>query len=96
MKKVEPDTVLQPTEWCVARPRKDGHLFYNSRTDEMHLVPPTGVLVFHLCDGLRSVNEIEDELAGALDSDRVAVHGALTEFLDKLVTRGIVEPVHAQ
>lgn len=91
-----PETILQPTEWSVARPQKEGYLFYNSRTDEMHLVPPTGALVVQFCDGLRTVREIEDELVVPLGGDREAVRTALTNFIDMLIGRGIVERVHAK
>jgi hypothetical protein len=33
-------TLLTPTKWCVVRKQKERYLIYNSRTDEMHLVPP--------------------------------------------------------
>jgi hypothetical protein len=85
------DTVLQPTSWCVTRPQKDQHLVYNSRTDEMHLVPGTGFLVYRLCDGLRAVGEIEQSLAEALGDNEEAIHEAVTGFLGKLLARGIVE-----
>jgi hypothetical protein len=85
------DTVLQPTSWCVVRPQKSRHLVYNSRTDEMHLVPGTGYLVYQLCDGLRSVGEIERLLADALDDDGEVIHEVLTAFLGKMLVRGILE-----
>ena len=68
------DTVLQSTSWCVVRPQKDQHLVYNSRTDEMHLVPETGFLVYQLCDGLRTIGEIERSLANTLDDDEETIH----------------------
>jgi radical SAM protein with 4Fe4S-binding SPASM domain len=85
------DTVLQPTSWCVVRPQKDQHLVYNSRTDEMHLVPRTGYLVYRLCDGLRSVGEIEGSVADALDDEGHVIHEVLTAFLGKMLARGILE-----
>lgn len=85
------DAVLQPTSWSVVRPQKDEYLVYNSRTDEMHLVPEAGFLVYRLCDGLQTVGEIERSLAEALGNDEEAIHEALTAFLGQLIARGILE-----
>jgi hypothetical protein len=89
-----PATILQPVEWCVARPQKDGHLLYSSRSDEMHLVPPTGAFAFQLCDGLRTIGEIEAELTVPLGGDRRMVGEALREFFEALVSRGLLEAAH--
>lgn len=96
MTNLTPDTILQPTEWSVARPQKDGYLLYNSRTDEMHLVPPAGALAVQLCDGLRTIAEIETELLAPLGGDRQVVNTALAGFFDMLLARGILEATDAQ
>ncbi|MBS0448011.1 MAG: PqqD family peptide modification chaperone [Proteobacteria bacterium] len=82
--------ILQPTG-CVVRPQQEGYLFYNARTDELHLVPEAGFLIYQLCDGLRTVDEIEQWLAQASSEPRPATSEALGRFLDALVARGIVE-----
>ncbi|MCB1764502.1 MAG: PqqD family protein [Candidatus Competibacteraceae bacterium] len=79
------------TRWCVARPQKEQYLLYNSRTDEMHLVPVTGYYVYQLCDGLRSVAELEEELSQALGTSREEVQPVLRRFLSELLDRGVLE-----
>lgn len=85
-------TILEPTPWCVVRKQNPDHLFYNSRTDELHLVPPAGFMVYGLCDGRRTVAEIESEVAEAMGEDTRSVRGPLLEFLERLVARGVLEP----
>ena len=88
------DAIPQPTGCCVVRRQKEGYLFYNSQTDELHIVPSTGFFVYQLCDGLRTAGEIEQWLAEAIPGDRETVREALGRFLDALVSRGILEVTH--
>jgi hypothetical protein len=74
----------EQTIHCVVRKQAHEYLIYNSRTDELHLLPATGYFVYQLCDGLRTVEEIETELAASLDSIPGAVHEALVRFLADL------------
>jgi hypothetical protein len=83
---INPDTVLSPTTWCVVREQRAEYLVYNSRTDELHLISPMGRYLYLLCDGLRTVAEIQALLPQAAGA-------AIPEFLAGLVTRGLVEPV---
>ena len=85
------DAVPQQTGTCVVRQQKEGYLFYNSRTDELHLVPTTGFLVYQLCDGLRTAGEIGQWLADAIPGNGQATSEALEQFLGALVARGILE-----
>lgn len=88
--------VLQPTDWCVVRRQSDEHLFYNSRTDELHLVPPTGFLAYQLCDGFRSVSEIENQIAESSGLDSRVLRQPLVDFFRMLVARGILEIADVQ
>lgn len=83
--------IPQSTNSCVIRRQKEGYLFYNSRTDELHLMPSTGFLVYQLCDGLRTTSEIEQWLAEAIPSNRQAIREPVQQFLEALVARGILE-----
>jgi Coenzyme PQQ synthesis protein D (PqqD) len=90
------DDIPTPTTACVARRQSSAYLFYNSRTDEMHLVPPTGFYVFQLCDGCNSVGDIESILGCNLGVDPKDLTTAVRNFLGDLVDRGILELANAQ
>lgn len=85
------DVVLQPTPWCTIREQEERYLVYNPRTDELHLVPPTGFYVFSLCDGLNTVNEIQARLEKVLAEDSAPLRQRLHAFLAGLIARGILE-----
>lgn len=87
------DAFFQRPAWVVVRPQKGEYLFYNSRTDELHLIPPTGHAVVALCDGLRSVRDISIELSGAVDADLPLIELRVSGFLESLEARGLVERV---
>jgi hypothetical protein len=87
------DAIPQSTGACVIRQQKEGFLFYNSRTDELHLVPTTGFLVYQLCDGLHTAGEIEQWLAEAIPGSREAASEALEQFFRAMVARGILEMI---
>jgi hypothetical protein len=85
------ETVLQPTSWCVVREQGTEFLVYNRKTDELHLLPPSGYFTFRLCDGVNTVADIEQQLACELGDRSANVRSVLHDFLDKLMARGIVE-----
>lgn len=77
------------TPWCIVREQERGHLLYNPRTDELHLLQPTGYYIYRLCDGLRTVAEVAQELARATGGTEVT--GPTAHFLAALVERGLLE-----
>lgn len=85
------ESILQPTSWCTIREQEERYLVYNSRTDEMHLVPPTGFYAYGLCDGLRTVSEVQAEMEKVLKGDPSDLQQRLHAFLGGLVERGILE-----
>jgi Coenzyme PQQ synthesis protein D (PqqD) len=95
MHAVTGDTVFHRTQWVVARPQKGTYLLYNSRTDELHLIPPTGHAVYFLCDGLKTVDEINAELSNVIDAEPDTLRQRLTGFFDALESRGLVERANA-
>jgi hypothetical protein len=95
MRVITDKTVFDRTEWVVVRPQKGSYLYYNSRTDELHLVPPTGHAVYELCDGLRTIDQISDHLSEGIDAEPFELRNRLTEFLGALEVRGLVERVDA-
>ena len=46
MQPVHPQTRFSQASHVVVRPQRSEFLFYNSRTDELHLIPPTGKHVY--------------------------------------------------
>lgn len=88
------DTVLVQTSCCTVREQEEQHLFYNTQTDEMHLIPKTGAYIYELCDGLTTINDIEGLLHGVLGGDRLEITTLLMKFLEQLVARGLLEEDH--
>ena len=84
------DTVLTLTPWCVVREQEEQFLVYNSRTDELHLLPPTGFYAYQLCNGWSTVGEIEDALAIEIRREPTVLGDRLREFFGMLVARGIL------
>lgn len=91
MSEITNDTIFDHTSCVVVRPQKENYLFYNSKTDELHLIPPTGHTIYELCDGLRSVEDIWDHVSDAVEGGSSTWREALKEFLRELENRGLVE-----
>ena len=89
---VTPATVLRPTKRCTVREQVDQFLIYSADTDEMHLVPPSGIYAYWLCDGSRSVGDVATLLADDIGLEARALAEPLGSFLDELVARRILEP----
>src|SRR6266545_4976859 len=82
--------VLVHTPHCTVRAQREQHLVYNSRSDELHLIPPTGIYVYELCDGLATVGDIEAALALATGRDSGEIRPDLTRYLSMLIARGLL------
>jgi hypothetical protein len=85
--RLAPSTVLRHQSACVIRPQKARYLVYNSTTDELHLLSPAAHYVYQLCDGMRSVGEIQYLLSQAFDEE------SLGSFLSGLVARQLLESI---
>ncbi len=85
-----PASVLVHTPQCTVRPQRDHYLIYNARTDELHLVPPSGNYVYELCNGIATIADIERALVQATGRSLAIVRHQLTEFLAMLVDRGLL------
>jgi len=88
------DTVLVHTSHCVVREQEEQHLIYNTKTDEMYLIPKTGTYLYELCDGLATIEEIVNAFAQVLNNNGSALRAQLKGFLEKLVDRGILKAEH--
>jgi Coenzyme PQQ synthesis protein D (PqqD) len=85
------EAVLKQTSWCTVREQEDRYLVYNPQTDELHLIPPTGFYTYALCDGARTVGEVQAVLADQIPADRARLQSCLHRFLADLIARGILE-----
>jgi hypothetical protein len=88
---LSPETVLAPASHCVVREQEQQFLIYNNRTDELHLMSPTGWYVYRLCDGLRTLGEIQQQLGMAAGAHQGTLDPRLDEFASGLLTRKVLE-----
>ncbi len=86
-----PATVLKPTSWCSVREQEEQYLIYNSKTDELHLLPPMAFLVLQLCDGLTSIAGLENFLLAAFEGEPQSLKPLVHKLLVGFVNRGILE-----
>jgi Coenzyme PQQ synthesis protein D (PqqD) len=70
----------------IVRPDAAGFLLFQVRTEEMHLVTPSGHTIWSLCDGARTVGEIVAETAPEPPGGP-----AILDFLSELASRSLVE-----
>ena len=85
------DVVLRPSAVCTVRRQEEQYLFYNTVTDELYLMPPTGYYVFQLCDAVTTVGQLHERLTIAFPEPPEDVEGKLNEFLGSLLDRGLLE-----
>jgi len=86
-------TVLRPAIRCIVREQVDQYLLYNARTDELHLLEPTGFYAYCLVDGSRTVAEVEALLGDSIDAEPSVLQAAARSFFRDLVDRRLLEPV---
>jgi hypothetical protein len=60
----------------------DGYVVYQAATERVHFLNPTAALIFELCNGEHSVNEIESIVRTAFD---------LREPADSLIAKCVVD-----
>ncbi len=90
------EMVLRQATWCVVREQEEQVLIYNTRTDELHLVPPTGFFVYQQFDGTRTLVEVEALLRQFLGREMKESPGRLGVFVEQLLERGVLEVDRAQ
>ena len=83
-------TILARRDCVVVRPQKQSYVLYNSHTDELHLVPRDGHLVFMLCDGWRTVADVVQEVTRACGEPVERVRPSVLAFLGNLERRGLL------
>ena len=88
------ETIPLRSKDVVTRNDSQGMLLFQVRTDEMHFVSNSGFALFSLCDGSRTVGEIEELLAtrqpemASSDARR-----SVGQFIESLAQRSIIELV---
>lgn len=90
-KKLADDVVLRQTSWCAVSEQEQQYLIYNTRTDELHLLPLTAYQVYQLCNGFNTVSAIVESVTNSSDIEEESIKKHLCEFLSGLMERGLVE-----
>lgn len=85
------DVVLRQTSWCAVSEQEEQYLVYNSRTDEMHLLPPTAYQVYRLCNGFNTISAMEESVTNSSGMKEEIIKEHLHKFLLGLMERGLVE-----
>ena len=83
--------ILRQSDSCVMRIQEQQYFIYNTKTDEMYLLPPVAFYVLQLCNGLNTVGELEDVLCDFFVVSSEVAKIKLNEFLRSLLDRKIVE-----
>lgn len=87
---ISAEVIFHRNPRCTAREQESHYLIYNSTTDELHLISYTGYLIYSLCDGERSFEEIYNLLTLRFMEDPAFVRERISNFLSMLLERGIL------
>ncbi len=87
-----PETIPIRSRDVVTRNDSGGVLLFQVRTDEMHFVSDAAFALFSLCDGSRTVAEIEELLARELpELDAPGARASVEQFFESLADRDVIE-----
>jgi hypothetical protein len=88
------DTIPLRSKDVVTRRDTQGILLFQVRTDEMHFITNNAFVLFSLCDGSRTVEEIQDVVASN-QPDLASPDGRtqIAQFIESLAQRNIIELV---
>jgi hypothetical protein len=87
-----PDTIPVHSRDVVTRKDSEGTLLFQVRTDEMYFLSEDAFALYGLCDGSRTVAEIERLLARARpDLPEPKLRRLVEQFLESLADRNVVE-----
>ena len=76
----------------ITRPDSDGVLIFQVRTDEMHFVSENASALLALCNGSRTISEIEELVAEFQpEAAKIKLKNYVEQFLESLVERRILE-----
>ena len=89
---LDPETLPIHSRDVVARKDSDGMLLFQVRTDEMHFISKDAFTLFSLCDGSRTVIEIEELLeCSRSELATLGLRAQIEQFIERLAERNIVE-----
>lgn len=86
------ETVPVRSKNVVTRKDADGVLLFQVLTDEMYFVPEAGYALLSLCDGSRTLAEIEELLARRQpELGTTEAREMITRFINDLTARHVLE-----
>jgi Coenzyme PQQ synthesis protein D (PqqD) len=89
---MSPDTVPLSAAEVVTRKDPRGRLLFHIGTDEMYFLSESAHLIFQLCDGTRTVRQIEDLIAsGNPEWSGNDARTRVEDLLAELARRQIIE-----
>lgn len=71
---------------------KDGLVIYQHEPQRIHRLNRSAAVIYLLCDGIRAIDEITDELQLAFNMEN-RPHYAVTDCLRQLTEAGLIRPV---
>lgn len=88
------DSIPLRSKDVVTRKDAQGILLFQVRTDEMHFITNNAFALFSLCDGSRTLEEIQDFVAANRpDLESPDGRSLITQFIESLAQRNILELV---
>ncbi|HKQ61884.1 MAG TPA: PqqD family protein [Candidatus Polarisedimenticolaceae bacterium] len=81
---------LRPTEGLMGKDLGDEYLFYDSRTDKVHVLNETARQLYLLCDGTRSVGEVVREFAATYRIDERTAQEDACAAIEQLLELGVL------
>jgi hypothetical protein len=89
---IGPQTIPLRSKDVVTRKDSQGVLLFQVRTDEMHFISESAFALFSLCDGSRTVGEIQQFVA-AQQREMASPDGCppIAEFIASLAQRNVIE-----
>jgi hypothetical protein len=85
------DTRFACSDFCTVRRQEAHYLIYNTRTDELYLIPLAAYPVLELCHGQYTLAEITRALAAVIPLPVEEARPHLEGFLEALIQRGVIQ-----
>ena len=86
---LQPDYRFAQTDGLDVNQVPDGCVVYQTKTDRVHFLNPTAMIIFELCDGQLSVAEIEEILVSAYELKTFPAE-EFSSCFNNLVAEGLI------